>query len=148
MARDNPETNLIIIRLEADPHGRAVLLGSLILLLVSCLGSMCVSWDNSFLSVKTRVGFQALEGVSLPGTALTLPPTGQVHLLGGNLRRPPHSRHTLGRTAILNLGPLHWKHGVLATGPPGKTSQSRILKFMLQRCGRTGDTVNYSKRCT
>lgn len=106
MARDNPETNPIIIRLEADPHGRTqVLLGSLTLLLVSCLGSMCVSWDNSFLSVKTRVRFQALEGVSLPGTALTLPPTGQVHLLGGNLRHPPHSRHTLGRIAILNLGP-------------------------------------------
>ena len=23
----------------------------------------------------------------------------------------------------LNLGPLHWEHGVLATGPPGKTHQ-------------------------
>ena len=109
---------------------------------------MCVSWDNSFLSVKARVRFQALEGVSLPATALTLPPTGPVHPLGANLRRPTHSRHTLGGIAILNLAPLHWKHGVLATGPPGETNHSRILKFMLQHCGRTGDTVDYSKKCT
>ena len=29
-----------------------------------------------------------------------------------------------GELAQLNLGPLHWKHGVLATGPPGKCLDS------------------------
>ena len=48
------------------PHGRAVLLGSLTLLLsiqapfpnkISCFVSMCVSWDSSFLSVRQEPSF-------------------------------------------------------------------------------------------
>ena len=28
-----------------------------------------------------------------------------------------------------NLGPLHWEHGVLTTGPPGKSLERIFLKF-------------------
>ena len=59
LAKDNPETNPITINTE--PCGRAVLLGSLTLLLstqvpfpskISCFVSTCVSLDNLFLSVR------------------------------------------------------------------------------------------------
>ena len=63
--RHNPETNPITIKTQdCNSHGRAVLLGSLTLLLstqvplpnkISCFISMCVSLDNSFLSVRQGV---------------------------------------------------------------------------------------------
>ena len=31
----------------------------------------------------------------------------------------------------LNLGPLRWEHGILATGPPGKTHQPNYFFFLL-----------------
>ena len=55
---------------DCEPHGRAVLLGSLTLLLstrvplpnkVSCFVSMCVSSDNSFPSVRQEVSLPATE---------------------------------------------------------------------------------------
>ena len=32
----------------------------------------------------------------------------------------------------LNPGPLHWEHGVLATGPPGKSQEFCLLIKYLQ----------------
>ena len=64
LPKDNAETNPITMNPETlnhEPHGRAVLLGSLTLLLstrasfpnrVSCFVSTCVSSDNSFPSVR------------------------------------------------------------------------------------------------
>ena len=60
LAKDDLETNPITIKPETEPYGRAVLLGSLTLLLstpvpfpnkISCFVSTCVSSDNSFPSV-------------------------------------------------------------------------------------------------
>jgi len=60
LAKDHPETNPITLK-PCEPRGRAVLLGSLTLLLstwvpfpnkISCFVSTCVSSDNSFPSVR------------------------------------------------------------------------------------------------
>ena len=56
---------------DCKPHGRAVLLGSLTLLLstwapfpnkISCFVSTCVSLDNSFLSVRQESSFRPRKG--------------------------------------------------------------------------------------
>ena len=70
LAKDNPETNPITIKPETvshEPRGRAVLLGSLTLLLstqvpfsnkISCFVSTRVYLDNSFLSVRQEPSFR------------------------------------------------------------------------------------------
>ena len=69
LAKDHPETNPITIK--PEPHGRAVLLGSLTLLLstrvpfpkkISCFVGTCVSSDNSFLSVRQEPSFGPWKG--------------------------------------------------------------------------------------
>ena len=74
LAKDNPETNPITIKpktVSHKPRGRAVLLGSLTLLLstqvpfpnkISCFVSTCVSSDNSFPSVRQEPSFGACKG--------------------------------------------------------------------------------------
>ena len=74
LAKDNPETNPITIKpktVSHKPRGRAVLLGSLTLLLstqvpfpnkISCFVSTCVSSDNSFPSVRQEPGFRPWNG--------------------------------------------------------------------------------------
>ena len=72
LAKDNPETNPITIKPETSSHsGRAVLLGSLTLLLstwvpfpnkISCFVSTCVSLDNSFMSIKQELSFRLWKG--------------------------------------------------------------------------------------
>ena len=32
----------------------------------------------------------------------------------------------------LNSGPLHWEPGVLVTGPPGKSQETRVFHVSLQ----------------
>ena len=72
LTKDNPETNPITIQPEAaESHGRAVLLGSLKVLLstqvpflnkVSWFVSICVSSDNSFSSVRQQPSFRPWKG--------------------------------------------------------------------------------------
>ena len=71
LAKDNPETNPITIKPKTASHGRAVLLGSLPLLLstqapfpnkISCFVSTCVSSENSFPSVKQEPSFRPRKG--------------------------------------------------------------------------------------
>ena len=72
LAKDNLETNLITIKPEtAESHGRAVLMGSLKLLLstrepflnkISCFVSTCVSLNNSFPSVRQEPSFGPWKG--------------------------------------------------------------------------------------
>ena len=79
LAKDNPETNPITIKLETvsrdccceQQTSRAGLLGSLTLLLstgvpfpnkISCFVSTCVSLDNSFLSVRQEPSFRPWKG--------------------------------------------------------------------------------------
>ena len=75
LAKDNPETNPITIKPETASQSRAVLLGSLTLLLstwapfpnkISCFFSACVSLDNTFTSARSW----ALEGFPLPAIEL------------------------------------------------------------------------------
>ena len=70
LAKDNPETNHHKTQ-DCEPCGRAVLLGSLILLLstlvpfpnkISCFVSRCVSSDNSFLSVRQEPSLGPWKG--------------------------------------------------------------------------------------
>ena len=72
MARDNLETHSVSIK--PEPHGQAVLLGSLTLLFyaqaplpkkVSWFVSSCVSLGNSFLSVRQESSFRPWK-VSVP----------------------------------------------------------------------------------
>ena len=76
-------TRKLIPSPDCEPRGRAVLLGSLTLLpstrgpfpnKISCFVSICVSLDNSFLSVRQQPSFTPWEGVPLPAT-LPLPET-------------------------------------------------------------------------
>ena len=69
MARDNLETHSVSIK--PEPHGQAVLLGSLTLLFyaqaplpkkVSWFVSSCVSLDNSFLSVRQEPTLRPWKG--------------------------------------------------------------------------------------
>ena len=62
---------------DCEPRGRAVLLGSLTLLLsarapfpskISCFVNTCVSLDNSFLSVRQEPSFGPWKGVPFPTT--------------------------------------------------------------------------------
>ena len=72
LAKDNPEANPITIETQDfETRGRAVLLGSLTLLLstwvpfpnkISCFVSTCVSPDNSFPSVRQKPSFGAWKG--------------------------------------------------------------------------------------
>ena len=74
LAKDNSETNPITIKPETashEPRGRAVLLGSLTLLLstqapspnkISCFVSTCVSSDNSFPTVRQEPNFGPWKG--------------------------------------------------------------------------------------
>ena len=71
LAKDNLETNPITIKPNCEPRGRAVLLGSLTLLLstrvpfpnkISCFVSTCVSSDNSFPSVRQEPGLGPWKG--------------------------------------------------------------------------------------
>ena len=72
LAKDNPQTNPITIKTQGyEPCGRAVLLGSLTLLLstwvplpnkVSCFVSTCVSSDNLLLSVRQEPTFGLWKG--------------------------------------------------------------------------------------
>ena len=71
MAKGNLETNPITIKPETEPNVRAVLLGSLTLLLstqvlfpntISCFVSTCICLDNSFLNVKQEPSFGPWKG--------------------------------------------------------------------------------------
>ena len=72
LAKDHLETNPITIKPETVSHAsRGVLLGSLTLLLstrvpfpnkISCFVSICVSWDNSFPSVRQEPSFGPWKG--------------------------------------------------------------------------------------
>ena len=64
---------------DSEPHGRRVLWGSLTLLLstqvallnkVSCFVSLCVSLDNSLLSVRQPPNSRDLEGVPFLATII------------------------------------------------------------------------------
>ena len=69
--KDNPETNPITIKPRLQPCGRAVLLSSLALLLstqapfpnkISCFVCTCISFYNSFLSVRQGPSFRPWKG--------------------------------------------------------------------------------------
>ena len=71
LAKDDLETNPIIIKPETEPYGRAVLLASLTQLLstwvsfpnkIPCFVSTCVSSDNSFPSVGPEPSFGPWKG--------------------------------------------------------------------------------------
>ena len=73
LARDNPEANPITIKPGCEPHSRAVLLGSLTLLLsaqvplsnnIFCFVGICVSPDNSFLNVRQELTLKPWKGSS------------------------------------------------------------------------------------
>ena len=69
--KDNPETNPITIKPRVQPCVRAVLLSSLALLLstqapfpnkISCFVCTCISFYNSFLSVREEPSFRPWKG--------------------------------------------------------------------------------------
>ena len=88
MAKDNPETNPITINPDHQPCDRAVPLGSLTLLLstrvpfpnkISCSVGICVSSDNSFLSVRQEPSVGPWKGSpflqqNVSGASLRLTP--------------------------------------------------------------------------
>ena len=124
LAKDNPETNPITIKpRDCEPCDRAVLLGSLTLLLstqapfpnkTSCFVSTCLL--GQFISkCQTRARFQALEEVLLPATTSwqidgeTMETVRDLIYLGSKITADDDCSHEiktrllLGRKAMINL---------------------------------------------
>ena len=49
-------------------------------------------------------------------------------------------------TQGLNPCPLHWKHGVLTTEPPGKSGRG-VMKDLLGRGSKLGEKINSNYLC-
>ena len=126
LAKDNPETDPITIKLKTASHVTAVLLGSLTLLLstwvsfpnkISCFVSTCVSSDNSFSSVRQEPGFGSWKGSYFLQHSCQhfILPSGTI-LKGCDLLSPLfHKRHFDSKRVKRNMGinnnsPLTWIH--------------------------------------
>ena len=83
---------------------------SQLLVLSSEMGAWAGRATDHFLFLFKKV----LICLAVPGLQSSLWHAGSLAVAYGNLFPDQGS----------NLGPLHWKHGVLATGPPGKCLHS------------------------
>ena len=120
---------------DCKPYGRAVLLGSLTLLLsarvpfpnkISCFVSTCVSSDNSFPSVRQEPGFRPWKGSSFlqqtHSSGLGVCPHPGARTQGHSTYG--HAGHTLGHNVTTCQG---------RTSCPGKRRQLRWQDCMCWR---------------